>query len=69
MPFNEDILDENNSILVNPMSVDEIADAIKKLKDNKDLCRRLAEGSLKKATTLRIDKRAEAIIKFIESKI
>lgn len=69
LPFNEDILDENNSIKVDPMDVDQIADAIKKLKEDKDLRRRLSEGALLMATNLRIDKRASAIVKFIESKI
>lgn len=69
MPFNDDILDDSNSIVVNPMDIDEIANAIKKLRDNYDLRKKLLEGSFKKAVDLRIDKRAEAVIKFIESKI
>lgn len=69
LPFNDDILDESNSIVVDPMDVDEIANAIKKLRDNPDLRKKLSEGSFKKAAALRIDKRAEAVIKFIESKI
>lgn len=69
MPFNDDILDDSNSIVVNPMDIDEIANAIKKLRDNYDLRKKLLEGSFKKAVDLRIDKRAEVVIKFIESKI
>ena len=69
LPFNDDILDESNSIVVDPMDVDEIVNAIKQLRDNPDLRKKLSEGSFKKAAALRIDKRAEAVIKFIESKI
>ena len=68
LPFNNDILDECNSIVVDPMDIEQIANAIKKLKDNSDLRKKLSEGALRKAVTLRIDKRAEAVKKFIESK-
>ena len=69
LPFNEDILNESNSIKIDPMNVDQIANAIKTLKENIGLRRKLAEGALQKASNLRIDKRATAIIEFIESKI
>ncbi len=69
LPFNWDVLDDSNSIMIDPMSVDEIADAIKKLKDNPLLCDRLSKGALEKSKTLTIDKRAEAIIDFIQTKI
>ncbi len=69
LPFNEDILDESNSILVDPQNVDQIADAIKKLMTNVELCKSMSASSFEKANNLRIDKRATAIIEFIESKI
>lgn len=50
------------------MDTGQIANAIKMLKDNSDLRRTLSEGSSRKTSTLRIDKRAEFVIKFIESK-
>lgn len=37
LPFNDDILDSSNALLVNPESVDDIASAIKQLMDNSDL--------------------------------
>lgn len=69
LPFNWDVLDDNNSIMVDPDSVDEIADAIKTLRDNPELKKRLSEGALKKAEKLTIDKRAEGILHFMETKI
>ena len=45
LPFNDDILDSSNALLVNPESVDDIASAIKQLMDNSDLRQKLAEGS------------------------
>lgn len=69
LPFNWDILDESNSIMVDPHNIDEIAKAIKQLRDNQEMRNRLSESALKKATGLTIDQRAERILKFIEMKI
>ena len=69
LPFNEDILDETNSILVNPMNVEEIASALLKIKESKAFRDKLAEGALLKASELRIDIRAEKIVDFITKKI
>ncbi len=65
--FNDDILDETNSIRIDPTSVDEIAEAIKRLRDDAELRQRLAEGSLEKAKTLTLERRAENIIRFMEN--
>ena len=69
LPFNDEILDDGNSIRINPNSVDEIAFAINKLYSDFQLQESMAEGSLKKASNLTIDKRAKAIIQFIETHI
>lgn len=68
LQFNWDVLDETNSIMVDPNNIDEIALAISTLRDNVDKRMLLAEGALKKANGLTIEKRAEAIIKFIEER-
>lgn len=69
LPFNWDVLDSSNSIMVDPNNVDEIASAIRELKDNPQKRVGLADGALKKAESLTIDKRAKAILAFMESKI
>lgn len=69
LPFNWDVLDESNSIMIDPMSIDEITEAIKKLRDDAFLCAKLSNGALEKAKALTINKRADAIIDFIQSKI
>lgn len=69
LPFNWDVLDNINSIMVDPNNVDEIASAIRELKDNPERRLELADGALKKAESLTIDKRAKAILDFMESKI
>lgn len=69
LPFNWDVLDETNSIMVNPNDIDEIANAIRLMRDDTDLRERLSKGALHKAESLTIDRRAQAIIDFINSKI
>lgn len=68
-PLNEDILDETNSILIDPMNVEEIAVALKRIKDNKQFRNRLSEGAIAKAAELRIDIRTKKILEFIKRKI
>lgn len=68
LPFNWDVLDDCNSIMVDPNNVDEIADAIKRLRDNVKLRDRLSAGATKKAASLTIDQRAKSIIEFMESR-
>lgn len=69
LPFNWDILNEENSIMVNPNNIDDIAGAIRVLRD--DLSKRdlLAEGALKSVERLTIDQRADNIIRFIKERI
>lgn len=69
LPFNWDVLDENNSIMVDPYNIDEIANAIRTMRDDKLLYDKLKAGALKKAEELTLDKRAKAIVDFIELRI
>lgn len=67
-PFNDDILDENNSIRINPDSVEEIASAIKFLKDNLSLRMQMSEYSLSHHSQYSIKERAKRIYDFILQK-
>lgn len=67
LPFNDDILDENCSIRVNPESVDEIANAVNKLYNESALREKMSFAALKKASGMTIDRRANVILSFIES--
>ena len=69
LPFNWDILNENNSIMVNPNSIEEIAKAIVTLRDDIELRGYLAEGALRTAKNLTIDRRAAIIEEFMRMKI
>lgn len=69
LPFNWDVLDESNSIMIDPNDLGAISDAIARLRDDKALRERMAAASLAKAKSLTIDQRAEGIIQFMNSKI
>lgn len=69
MEFNWDVLNESNSIMFDPMNVDEIADAIKRMYEDEKLRASLAEGAINTVKRLTISARADKIIEFIKSKI
>lgn len=65
LPFNTDILNDDNSILIDPLDVDDVRNAILKLRDD-DLHRRMmAANALRTAMMLTIDMRAHRIIDYI----
>jgi len=65
-PFNDDILDNTNSIRIDPDSVDAIEEALVKLEQNRKLRESLAAGALHKVKNLSIANRAARIIDFME---
>jgi glycosyltransferase involved in cell wall biosynthesis len=67
--FNDDILDDNNSIRVNPNDVDAIAEAISKFKGNYKLRKDFFEYSTSRHDEYSIERRAEKIVKFIKLNI
>lgn len=69
MEFNWDVLNENNSLLFDPMDIDQIAAAINSLYENKQLREKLSKGAIQTASKLTIDARAERILKYIKSKL
>lgn len=64
--FNWDVLNADNSILVNPESVEEITKAIAELRDNVIRRKQMSDGAVKTAAKLTIGERARKIIEFIE---
>lgn len=69
MEFNWDVLNKSNSILFDPMSVDQIAETIDTLYKDNTLRATLADGALQTASSLTISKRADKILNFIKSRI
>ena len=69
LPFNHDILNEKNSILINPMNINEIRDAIDRIKKDQGLRKRLSQEALKTAEQLTIEARTDNILEFIKINI
>ena len=66
LPFNYDILNESNAIMVDPMDVRQIADAIMVIKKNPERQRSMSEASLETAKKLSIENRVSSILEFIK---
>ena len=66
LPFNDDILNENNSIRVDVENTEEIREAIQKLQREPERRKKLAEGAAESAKYLGIRTRAERILAFME---
>lgn len=69
LSFNWDVLNEHNSIMIDPLNIEDIMTAIVALRDNAQLRESLGRGSLEMAKNLSISNRASKIINFIESRI
>ena len=66
LPFNDDILDDSCSFRINPNSIDEIADAIRKLQEDPELCFKMGQASKEKAKGLSLSNRASGILEFMK---
>lgn len=67
LPFNKDILNETNSILVDPNSIKQIRDAIIELRDDIKKREFLSINALNSAKQLTIENRAKQIVSFMKS--
>lgn len=67
LSFNMDVLNDSNSIMINPEDINEIACAIKELHDNEELRDKLSKGALITAEKLSISERANNIVAFMKS--
>lgn len=65
LPFNDDILDDNNSIRIDVTDVQEIIRAIKLLKYDELLRNKLADGARETGELLDLNRRAEKIVRFM----
>lgn len=69
LPFNYDILNGDNSIMIDPLNVQQVAEAIVKLKNDDALRERMGRASLAKASELTISRRVGRIIEFIKDSV
>ena len=67
LPFNDDLLTRENSLRINPDSVDEIREAIKRIYMEQDLRNRLSERVYSDAQSFSIQARTNNILNFIKS--
>ena len=67
--FNYDILNNNNSILINPDDVKELTEAITSLKDDYEKRNKLSINAIKTAKQLSLQKRASNILLFLKEGI
>ena len=67
LPFNDDALNKDNSIRVDPLSVDQIRDAIIMLRDNEELREKLAYKAYVDSLQFDIGIRAEKICSFMNN--
>lgn len=67
--FNDGLLDDTNSIRIDPMNVDQIAAAIMKLRDDDALRATLAAHALERSADFRIEARSEKILHFIRTRM
>ena len=68
-PFNDDILNDRNSIRINPDDVNAITEAIRILRDDKGLRQSMTEYSLSHHDEYTIEVRAKHILDFINKQI
>ena len=64
-PFNDGILDRNNSIRIDVSNVNEITEAILELKNNTEIRKNLSVGALNSAVSMSNTERAVNILKFM----
>lgn len=69
MPFNYDILNSENAIMVDPLNVHQIADAIVRMRDDEVLRERMGNASIAAAAELTISRRVSKIIEFINDRL
>lgn len=67
--FNDDILNENVSIRIDPMDIADIRQAIIQLKENSAKRMEMSQEALLWAEQFCIDRRAHSVLKFMENKI
>ncbi len=65
--FNDDILFDDNSIRIDPKSVQAVCEAIVRLKENEDLRMSMAQASIMHSCDLTLDKRTEKILRYFEN--
>lgn len=64
-PFNDGLLDETNSLRINPLDINEIRSSIHKIYSNKKIRQELQKGSMEKSKSFTLESRAKKITGYI----
>lgn len=67
LPFNFDILNDSNSIMINPESVDEISEALNEIFAKRDIQNALVSGAKETGKTLNIFHRCKSVLDMMET--
>ena len=67
LPFNEDILNAGNSILIDPNDIEQISNAMKTLAENDSLRESMGREALRSANSLSIEQRVDKVVDFMNS--
>ena len=68
-PFNRDVLDDTNSILIDPDNIGEISEALRMLRENPLKRKELSEGAVVRSHSLSINQRAKDILLFMGNNV
>jgi glycosyltransferase involved in cell wall biosynthesis len=68
LPFNHDVLDAENAILIDPNNIDKIKNAIVKLKNSPELREKMSRAALETAAKLNIKTRSANILRFMNER-
>ena len=69
LPFNDDILDDDCSLRIDPTDVGAIRDAIILLRDNYEIRNKMTIAAISKVKDLNIEKRADNILRFLSKRL
>ncbi|HPJ82084.1 MAG TPA: glycosyltransferase, partial [Saccharofermentans sp.] len=69
LDFNKDVLNNDNSLLIDPHKIDEIRAAIIKIKENPALHKLLRNGAIESASRFDLARRTARIVAWMEEKI
>ena len=67
--FNDDLVDDSVSVRVNSLDVQAIRNAIVDLRDDPNRCRRMADAAYARSQGFDINRRADSILSWMESRI
>lgn len=66
LSFNYDVLDETCSLMIDPLSINQLANSMREMATNTEMRKKMSNAALEKARKLTIDKRVQRIQVFLQ---